>query len=470
MESGKSSSAFDMFGTMPTVLIELSLSFINLPDLLKASRACKVMKESAEQVLGQVTDLSSLAFFPSLFALLMRLPGLQTISSSTISSTLLDQLSSTLTMEQRITLHQHLPHLQESLFSESDWQLLPRPLDPRLCPSLRSLDDPVSRLPDEVLEWLDVNCPHLDDVTLSDVDSVQPHLLNIVSRCRSLTLPFEVPDFDASTRLLLSSVRSLTSLSCKFMVHAYVVLSCLGVDNLSRTLTTIDIICYGEPQCLDLILSVEWPLLRRFHCYFLQGPSDALDLLVSQMPALTDLRFDMRSLAMNRAHADSFRLSSASVARLASQLRSLSLSDIDIRVVDLLSTLSSSHLESLSLDLRVEYSPPSLLQLQQVLSKMDHLTTVNVFDAKHVDGTKFVVAGLAARSDQCNAQIRALGVSGDLSTDSEKMLVELVLRVRPILEVFDVLLPVASAFLVLEAQKEERKKGSGRLLLYHFHN
>lgn len=75
------------FRKMPAVLIELSFSFLDIFELLKASRSCKMLKERAEKVLAQVTDMNS-KFSPHprffflmgdipLFSLLMRMPSLE---------------------------------------------------------------------------------------------------------------------------------------------------------------------------------------------------------------------------------------------------------------------------------------------------------------------------------------------------------------------------------------------------------
>lgn len=97
-------------------------------------------------------------------------------------------------------------------------------------------------------------------------------------------------------------------------------------------------------------------------------------------------------------------------------------------------------------------------RMQQAISKLDHLTSLALWGDCDCSA---VVYGLTARSDQCNAQLRSLQLGAELTKESEKMLMELVLRVRPILEVLSAPLSISSLF---AAQKEEREKGSGRLL------
>lgn len=115
------------FSTFPTVLVELSLSFLCLSDLLKASRACKVTKECSQRVLERVTDLT-VPFFPpcqwrvmnehqpdSLFNVLMRLPALQTIRL--VKQDGFQEIVWNMTSEQHVSLHHHLHHLHEPFIS-----------------------------------------------------------------------------------------------------------------------------------------------------------------------------------------------------------------------------------------------------------------------------------------------------------------------------------------------------------------
>lgn len=145
--------SFALFDKMPIDLIESALSFLNLSDLLKASRSCKVMKESACQILRKVTDLCSLAFFPpsqwrgmngnALCNLLMRLPALQKVDPPLAMTragfpSFRDFICSKCTLAQREALHQQLAHLQNQLISRDELESLTCPLNFILSPELRS--------------------------------------------------------------------------------------------------------------------------------------------------------------------------------------------------------------------------------------------------------------------------------------------------------------------------------------------
>lgn len=309
----------------------------------------------------------------SLFALLMRMPALRTIEQPSPLvyggfPSLGDQIRLKFTVEQRVALHRHLPHLHESLLLPLEWCSLPRPLDPSFCPELRSISDPSYSLPNDVIAWLDARCSHLDKVMFVDSSpSSQPHLMNLVSRCNSLAISFAVRNVDDNLRLLLGNVHALTSFSCDCNFCSFEVLSCLRMDTLSRSLASLDIVC-DISNFIDLLLSVGWPRLLAFHCYIFESPAAGkLEQLVSRMPALTDLQIKI----VGHKRPDSCCFSSASVARLASQLRVLEVDSLDPRYLDLLPQLSFTPsscrcLESLSVFLPSGMDEAFLTRLQQM--------------------------------------------------------------------------------------------------------
>lgn len=481
---------FSLFSKLPTVLIELSLSFLKLSDLLKAGRAFKAMKDCSERVLERVTILS-IAFFPPcdvehclqshedspiVFNLLKRMKSLEEIHEFVWDLCLPNHMH-VLSNEQRIALHPYLPHLRHPLFVRmSDLEVAERELphfrfDSVLHPGYRSFPLSLNELTEEQLERLDACCPRLEHNDFCGPEFVAPfsqHLLNIVARCRSLSLNRMEMNESMHSILKCVDTSSLRELAVNMTdLSDYDVLSFLGIEKLSRSLTSLHFYSISAAS-LSLLLSVEWPSLTVFDCTPEAGPADLLNQLASRMPALTDLSLRLKKLDRDPAHPKSCCLSVASATRLASQLRSLTVHDD--RGVDLLSQLArhSCRLESLMGPYSAD--PCQFESLRHSLSKMDHLTSVTVWqdeesvyeDPKICD---VVAAGLLARSDECNAQLRSVHFD-PLSDSATAELMSMLLRVRPVLEDLEVWLSPDDEEALLKAKQEERKKGSGRLLLY----
>jgi hypothetical protein len=169
----------------------------------------------------------------------------------------------------------------------------------------------------------------------------------------------------------------------------------------------------------------------------------------------------------------------SSLRNLAAQLVSLNLSYCSERDIDLLHEISlrTPCLRSLAIehhkfrfDEDRDLSRHALTLLQQSIARLHSLTSIfTVASAHYIREPQAVVEGLAALPPESIRNLLSITIHG-YTPYPKDVLLDMIMKHRPILHVLDIGTCDRDCSSLLEsiqaAAKEERRKGSGQLLLY----
>lgn len=390
-----------------------------------------------------------------------------------------------LVLNLRSQLQKRLPSLGCFLLSLND--LYSFPLDLQLACSLRVFPLDLNELSVSLLLWLDTSCPLLDTVQFSydqrffEDESRWPIVRRIVDR--STTVQFHTTADAACSKKLLSifelwkspRILSVSGPELRSLVR---VLPAVGMARLAANLTSLSLKGIAQRELyVDILASVHWKVLTSL-CIEL-APIELFSEIIEDFvtpccPALTSLILHLEEGddPLAASPVCGFPYSEATVSNL-SRLHHLGLS-LSACSVDLLSAIATrpNCLDSLelahgSLDDR---NMRCLLFLKRTFGQLKTLTSLSLTALTDTEMST-VLKGVAAWNSQRFLLLRSLCVER-ISQSNLALLQSMLLRFRPPLHVLE-LSRLQPASLVrdcisqfTDAQKEERMKGSARLLLY----
>lgn len=337
------------FLSLSNELIEGCLGFLNVPDLLHASATSKALRTASLAVLGNFEKLSfrlipsHLMLKPVPAALISRrMISLQSLQLSPGNSNdLLQQLS----VQERLSVQQRcsltiFPFGEDEL-EENDLACLPA------MSSIRKLDLCVASASPRLLQFIDSQCPLLDEcAVLLPLPSEQHAAVaeRLLSRCSALHLSIW-GDADESSLPLLRKWRTPRSLVFSWGKSDIAVqaLQVIGMDRMRRCMESLAIALDASRDVVEALFpsaapsaaspsTCNWPALRKLDVAFGSDcPAGVLETVVSHCPALTDLTFSCARVRADPSHSGSFCLSEQSLSSLAERLLSLSATVSDSR-------------------------------------------------------------------------------------------------------------------------------------------
>jgi hypothetical protein len=247
--------------------------------------------------------------------------------------------------------------------------------------------------------------------------------------------------------------------------NALPIFAAVGIERLSQSLVSLSFTLLIPFEVFEVVCSVEWPHLQELSIQLdATCPSDSLQRLVRRMPKLTALRFSFSGLHVMP------RTDEVCVTNLAAQLMSLTFFDFDERENSLLSLISLRSPSLQALEIRSYSFPPIDVDLlQQSIGRLHSLTSISMSTLSERT-LQTVVQGLAALPPESIRNILSITFYQRLSHDTEGLLLALILKHRPVLQVLRLEQHVSRSFdcSIKAARKEQRGKGSGRLLLYQY--